>query len=77
MICRFGVITFFTPIFLAKQQEIRAEDEKETFPARIGLSHARKLVPVSRFLEQPFALSIQRGGNIPGGSTSALKTLLK
>ncbi len=57
------IITFFTPIFPAKQKEIRAEDENEACPARICPNNAGKSAPVSRFSEQTFALSFRSATN--------------
>jgi len=60
-----GVITFFTPIFPAKQKAIRAEDEKEAWSARICPGNAGKSTPVSRFPKQTVALSSRSGANVP------------
>jgi hypothetical protein len=60
-----GVITFFPPIFPAKQKGICAEREKEACPARNGPSNAEQSTPVSRFPEQTFAPSLQSDANVP------------
>jgi hypothetical protein len=52
---KYGVITFFTPIFPAKQKEIRAEEEKEAFPTSICPSNTGRWTLIFGFPEhKPF-----------------------
>ena len=59
-----GVITFFTPIFPAKQKEIRAGEEKEAFPTRICPSNTGRWTLIFGFPEQTVSLSVRSGANV-------------
>jgi hypothetical protein len=47
-------MTLFTPIFPAKQKEIRAGEEKEAFPTRLCPSNTGRWTLIFGFQNKPF-----------------------
>jgi hypothetical protein len=59
-----GVITFFRPIFPAKQKEIRAGEEKEAFPPKICPSNTGRWTLIFGFPEQTVSPSVRSGADV-------------